>query len=135
MREVFDGRVLGRLRVAQNAALQYWQAFAHMPQIPPPGDSGADPDEAKLVQSGKDALLYLHRGAAVKNCDWGLHREDGPYLLLPHLAKGRDLGRLAAMKVRAGSAFKRGMDMEGSGTVVVSVRVSGRCRLRGCTRR
>src|SRR5204863_5448781 len=41
-----------------------------------------------------------HRGAAVKNCDWGLHREDGPYLLLPHLAKGRDLGRLAAMKVR-----------------------------------
>ena len=86
--------------LGQNAALQYWQAFAHLPKVPAPGDTGPDPDEAKLVESGKDALLYLRRGASVGPCDWGLHREDGPYLLLPHLAKGRDLGRLANMKVR-----------------------------------
>ena len=95
--------------LGQNAALNYWQAFAHLPrQLPAPGETGADPDEAKLLESSKDALLYLHRGAAIGPCDWGLHREDGPYLLLPHLAKGRDLGRLAGMKVRQDLAAGNG---------------------------
>ena len=96
--------------LGQNAALQYWQAFAHLPKVPAPGDTGPDPDEARLVESGKDALLYLHRGASVGPCDWGLHREDGPYLLLPHLAKGRDLGRLANMKVRRDFAAGNGRE-------------------------
>jgi hypothetical protein len=97
--------------LGQNAALNYWQAFAHLPrQLPAPGETGADPDEAKLLESSKDALLYLHRGAAIGPCDWGLHREDGPYLLLPHLAKGRDLGRLAGMKVRQDLAAGKGRE-------------------------
>jgi hypothetical protein len=97
--------------LGQNAALNYWQAFAHLPaKLPAPGDAGADPDEAKLLESGKDALLYLHRGAAIGPCDWGLHREDGPYLLLPHLGKGRDLGRLAGMKMRRDFAAGNGRD-------------------------
>jgi hypothetical protein len=107
----------------QNAALQYWQAFAQMPQLDEakqkllasavaPGDaSPTDPAAAELADSAKDALLYLHRGAAIGPCDWGLHREDGPDLLLPHLGKGRDLGRLACLRAR--QDFARGDNAKG----------------------
>ena len=86
--------------LGQNAALCYWQAFAHLPKLEPVGSDAPEPDLAKALESGKDALLYLHRGAAIGPCDWGLHPEDGPYLLLPHLSKGRDLSRLACMRVK-----------------------------------
>src|SRR4051794_26181953 len=95
--------------LGQNAALRYWQAFAHLPKLnegqqallaEPPSATRPSAEAAKLAASGKDALLYLHRGAAIGPCDWGLHTEDGPYLLLPHLGKGRDLARLACLKAR-----------------------------------
>jgi hypothetical protein len=102
-----------RSELGNNAALRYWQAFAQLPKLDggkekllaEPGD-GTSADAAKLVESGKDALLYFHRGAAIGPCDWGLHPEDGPYLLLPHLGKGRELARLACLKARAD--FARG---------------------------
>ena len=91
--------------LGQNAALRYWQAFAALPQLderrqkllaePSTGD-----DAAKLAAEAETALVALRRGAAIAPCDWGLHREDGPYLLLPHLGKGRDLGRLASLRTR-----------------------------------
>jgi hypothetical protein len=91
--------------LGQNAALRYWQAFAVFPKLDERAQKLlAEPftsdDAAKLAESGGNALLYLQRGAAIGPCDWGLHREDGPYLLLPHLAKGRDLARLAALRAR-----------------------------------
>jgi len=95
--------------LGRNAALRYWQAFAQMPKVDEqqqkllaaaPGAGASDAEAMKLVESGKDALRYLHRGAAIGPCDWGLHREDGPYLLLPHLPKGRDLARLACLSAR-----------------------------------
>jgi hypothetical protein len=99
--------------LGQNAALRYWQAFAAFPKLderqqkllaePPARD-----EAAKLAAAGENALLYLHRGAAIAQCDWGLHREDGPYLLLPHLAKGRDLARLASLRARLDFAAGNG---------------------------
>lgn len=92
--------------LGQNAALRYWQAFAIFPKLDEQqqkllADASAQgADTAKLAEAGENSLLYLRRGAAIGPCDWGLHREDGPYLLLPHLAKGRDLARLAALKAR-----------------------------------
>jgi hypothetical protein len=102
-----------RSGLGNNAALRYWQAYAQLPKLDErqekllaePGDGTSD-DAAKLVESGSNALLYLHRGAAIGPCDWGLHPEDGPYLLLPHLGKGRDLARLACLKARGD--FSRG---------------------------
>lgn len=94
--------------LGRNAALRYWQAFAAMPKLDegqqkllgaPPGDA-TDPAADKLLEQGRNALLYLHRGAEIPACDWGLHREDGPYLLLPHLGKARELGRLASLHAR-----------------------------------
>jgi hypothetical protein len=102
-----------RSGLGDNAALRYWQAFSQLPKLDErqeklmaePG-GGTSEDAARREASGKDALLYLHRGAAIGSCDWGLHREDGPYLLLPHLGKGRDLARLACLKARGD--FARG---------------------------
>jgi hypothetical protein len=104
--------------LGQNAALRYWQAFAQLPKfderqqkvLADPTASTAE-DVAKLAESGRDTLLYLRRGAAIPQCDWGLHPEDGPYLLLPHLAKARDVARLASLRARV--EFAAGNQAEG----------------------
>src|SRR5262245_46371651 len=82
-----------------NAALKYWQAFALLPAL--------DKDEEKLLERWNKAPLdaaalklieksggsrdYLHRGAMVPRCDWGLGYEDGIFLRLPYLAKSMTL--------------------------------------------
>ena len=97
-------------QTSNNAALRYWQAFAHTPELNEerqksladalaPGGKLSD-EHVKLLDDGRDALLYLRRGAALKECDWGLHYEDGPYLLLPQLVRSRNLARLAALRTR-----------------------------------
>lgn len=103
--------------LGQNAALRYWQAFAHLPALDerqqkllaaPASGGPVDLEAAALSEQGRDALLYLRRGAAISQCDWGLHPEDGPYLLLPHLAKGRELARLASLRARVEFAHGNG---------------------------
>ena len=114
-RQAAQERARGQL--GQNAALRYWQAFAHMPALDEgqqkllasSASAGAvDPTAAKLAEEGRNALLYLNRGAAIRECDWGLHPEDGPYLLLPHLSRGRNLARLAAVRARVEFAAGNG---------------------------
>lgn len=104
-------------RLGENAALRYWTAFAVMPKLDAQqqkllsAQPGAEVDAAaaaKLIEDGRNALLYLRRGAAIGPCDWGLPRGDGPYLLLPHLAKARDLGRLASLRARQEMAEGKG---------------------------
>ena len=94
----------------RNAALSYWQAFALMPRIDAglrrslgeavsakrPIDSGL----RKLVDSSENALRYLHRGTRFKQCTWGLAYENGPFAMLPHLTKVRDLARIALLRAR-----------------------------------
>lgn len=121
--------------LGQNAALRYWQAFAHFPELddrqqkllatPPAGQPKLE--AAALADQGRDTLLYLRRGAAIPQCDWGLHPEDGPYLLLPHLAKGRELARLASLRARV--AFSQGDAQAGvdtaADTLVLGRHLSG----------
>jgi hypothetical protein len=101
--------------LAGNAALQYWQAFAQMPTLDKNQEkilgewSTVALDDAaveKLVVDSRASLKYLHRGANEKRCDWGLDYSDGISLMLPHLAKARDLARLAALHARY--EFQRG---------------------------
>ena len=101
--------------LGQNAALRYWQAFAHLSRLDEaqkkvlegqPAAGAPDAEAVKVTEAGRDALVYLRRGAAIGPVDWGLHREDGPNLLLPHLGRGRDLARLAALRARV--EFSRG---------------------------
>ena len=97
-----------------NAAIQYWQAFTLMPTLDKeqekildewysvPLDAAAD----KLISASQTSLMYLHRGAKLQHCDWGLDSNDGISLLLPHLSKARALSRLAALRAR--SRFEQG---------------------------
>lgn len=90
-----------------NAALLYWLAFAVR-------NSNEDQDRIlanwktvpwdeatmEILESGANSLRYLHRGAVIQRCDWGLPFDEGPNLLLPHLGKARNLAYLAALRAR-----------------------------------
>lgn len=94
--------------LAANAAMKYWQAFAQMPTLDKDqekllGDWYKAPlDDAalKLIAASETSRLYLHRGAKLSRCDWSLNYEDGMGLLLPYLAKSRDLARHAGLHAR-----------------------------------
>jgi len=90
-----------------NAALQYWQAFAVMPEAAGNPDvldnwktAPLDAAAMGVVASGKSSLHYLHRGAPMQRCDWGLAIDQGLDVQLPHLAKARELACLAALRAR-----------------------------------
>src|SRR5947209_4020895 len=98
-----------------NAALKYWLAFANMnfdkeqekileEWNKVPLDVKAD----KLLDNARPMLLQLHRGAQIERCDWGLDYEDGVGMLLPHLAKARNLTRVAALDIRRELARQNG---------------------------
>jgi hypothetical protein len=103
-----------------NAAVQYWQAFSFMPNLDKEQEKllqditkvdewhkvPLHPEAQKLVDASQASLMYLRRGAKLALCDWGLEYDDGIRLLLPHLAKARDLVRLAALRARI--ALERG---------------------------
>jgi hypothetical protein len=94
--------------LAANAAVQYWQAFGLMPTLDKEQEEllqnwqtvPLDAAAVKLIDSGRNSVMYLRRGAKLSRCDWGLDYEDGIGMLLPHLAKARDLARLAALEAR-----------------------------------
>src|SRR5688572_16792276 len=64
-----------------NAALQYWQAFSHLPASDAAQEkvlsewatiSLDDPAVKKLLAGSHTSLMYLRRGAKMQRCDWGL---------------------------------------------------------------
>lgn len=98
------------LPLNENAALSYWTAFALLPPIDDQlrrkivscaaGDVPVDNDLRELVKEGENSLKYLHRGAKIGPCGWGIAFEYGPYAYLPHLGKARELARLALLRAR-----------------------------------
>jgi hypothetical protein len=105
----------GKADLANNAALQYWMAFSQLPPLDKDHErvlselftiSVDDPAVGKLLAASHSSLMFLHRGAALPRCDWGLDYNDGISMLMPHLAKSRDLARLAALDARR--AFENG---------------------------
>jgi hypothetical protein len=94
--------------VSENAALQYWQAFVTMPAFDAEQEkllqnwATAPIDEAvnKLLDESQTSLMFLHRGAQMRECDWGLDYRDGANMHLPHLIRARTLARLAALDAR-----------------------------------
>jgi hypothetical protein len=101
-----------------NAALQYWQAFSMISEGTKTAIDEADvagPAPAMLADWIADdhdtRLAYLHAGAAMSRCDWGLDFSKGTELLLPHLNHARTLATLALL--RAGHRFGRERWREG----------------------
>jgi len=100
-----------RATVAPNAAGIYWQAFSAMPNLKDEQKKILDAatasttapltDDLKpIVAQFRVALHEMHRARAVTPCDWQLDTEAGPELLLPHLQKARELGRVALLRAR-----------------------------------
>jgi hypothetical protein len=88
-----------------NAALQYWQGSASISEetkkhlqdfdtIALRGDVLAD------VSDDNASIAFVHAGAAMDKCDWGLDLREGPELLMPHLNVTRVLGRQTLMRAR-----------------------------------
>jgi len=94
-------------KLANNAALRYWSAFAQMQ------DSPITPEQAKdlqsimegtrpysdlkhreLVERNRRAIETLLRGAAIPECDWGLEFQLGSEAPIEHVRKALALGRL-----------------------------------------
>src|SRR4029453_9935613 len=105
----------GRTELAANAALQYWMAFSQLPALDKDQEkvlgelqtiSVDDPAVSKLLAASQSSLMFLHRGAALKQCDWGLDYNGGISMLLPPRGKARELARLAALDARR--AFEHG---------------------------
>jgi hypothetical protein len=95
--------------VSNNAALQYWQAFAMLPALNDEQekllDNRAtvaldDPAVSKLLADSHASLMFLTRAARLRECDWGLDYNDGASMYLPHLNKARTLARIAALEAR-----------------------------------
>src|SRR5438067_1785323 len=96
---------------SENAALQYWQAFATMPklsndeqnQLADYAEHPVNPQDTRirdLVKQSEYALHMMHRGAAIKQCDWGISYEDGVEVLLPQGSAARVLTSLARLRMR-----------------------------------
>jgi hypothetical protein len=93
--------------LGDNAALKYWLAFAMMPTLTDAEDDlvihwrGKVPDKAvaDVLAKSDAALKLLHEATQYENCNWGLPK-DGPDTPMPHLAKARQLSRLACLRAR-----------------------------------
>ena len=100
--------------MSNNAALQYWQAFATLPALDLEQEKLLDNratvplDDAatKLLDGAHASFMFMHRAARLRQCDWGLDYRDGVSMHLPHLGKARTLARLAALEARR--AFEAG---------------------------
>ena len=114
-----------------NAALAYWQAFALMPAIDNDlrkklgqcvsGEHPVDKQLQDLVNSSANALQYMHRGTKVDACDWGIAYDLGPYAMLPHLSKSRDLARIALLRARL--SFNAGENQAAMDDIIATVRL------------
>jgi len=111
----------------ENAALKYWQAFATMPKLSDAeqnrlAEYPAKPLDAhsrEIVSQAEYALQMMRRGAALRNCDWGVSYEDGVFLLLPQGSASRLLTSLA--RLRARMRFEAGQNAEAIEDLVAAI--------------
>ncbi|MGD2174621.1 MAG: hypothetical protein PVJ27_04390, partial [Candidatus Brocadiaceae bacterium] len=117
---------------AENAALDYWRAFALMPSLSQQqeeimldrGPLEEEPEGTdKLLREFAPALHLMHRASRAPRCDWGVdYVEEGTGALLPHLGKARKLARGAVFRARA--RWARGEPEEAVEDLVAAVRTA-----------
>src|SRR5438874_4278527 len=113
-RVIFCALILSQLAHAEskpddNAALQYWRAFAMMPTLDDYSrpkidtwDTVAVSDSLRtLLKTYANSIHLAHLGAAEPRCDWGIAMDvDGPFTLLPYLGRGRELSMAMLLAAR-----------------------------------
>jgi hypothetical protein len=102
-----SGNAQQRLKLADNAALRYWAAFAQMQ------DSAITDEQAKelnlilegtapyadlkyreLVEKNRPALETMIRGTSISACDWGIDYGLGQDTPVDYVRRALELGRL-----------------------------------------
>jgi hypothetical protein len=76
----------------------------------------------KLIARSHLSRMYLHRGAKLQRCEWGVDYEDGLRLILPHLGKMRTLTLLTALHAR--HEFEQGHWQAGAEDVTALLRLA-----------
>lgn len=123
-------------RAAPNAAVIYWQAFSAMPNLNEAErlqlteatkfmNAPLDDKIRPVVDQFDQALRQMHRATQVVPCDWQLNEDDGPFLLLPHLQKARDLARVALLRARL--RFAAGEQEAAVGDVLDTIHMARDC--------
>jgi hypothetical protein len=109
--------LLGRVSAAEvfrtdiNPALLYWQAFAVIPDLPTEDQKylfdsewrnrPMDERAGQLAMRFDATFRFLRQAAASQvACDWGIDMSEGPYTLLPHLAKAKRCAQAATLRAR-----------------------------------
>jgi hypothetical protein len=91
-----------------NAALKYWTGFALLPALDRKEERfledwnkvPLDGAALTLLTRSQQSRAYLHKGANLPHCDWGLEYSEGWRLALPYLPKAMTLARLGALHAR-----------------------------------
>ena len=115
-----------------NPALLYWQAAALLPKLNDDQArelremaSGKLPvDLAKVEKLGFAPAENILRKATASSapCDWGISKDEGPWMALPHIAKVMELARVAAVEAEA--KLTQGNTKEGIEWLLVVHRVA-----------
>lgn len=121
------------LQTRSNAALQYWQAVATIPESDSlssreklilqqwntvPIDDGV----RDLLERCHEAIAFFLQGATMRNCDWGLRLslvQFGAGAPMPHLRKMRTLSNLVLLYAR--NLFNKGKCNEALEVVVAAI--------------
>src|ERR1700683_2713923 len=123
--------------LGDNAALRYWPAFyflssrvndkAHERILSNWDSVPLDNAVEQVIQGDHTALEYLHEGAQIQDCDWGLDYSKGPSLLLPYLNYARSLALLTCVRARWELAHgQAGAAVDDLGDVLAMARHGGR---------
>src|SRR5262245_18700224 len=95
--------------LSENAALKYWQAFAALPRLTDAQQKKLnaecltmplDAHAREVVTRAASSLRVMHRGAALRRCEWALDLEEGVAARFSHAEAGRVLSSLACLRAR-----------------------------------
>jgi len=115
-----------------NPALLYWQAAAISPKLTDEqagelrdtasGKKPIDPAKMEALKLGAAGRILRKAAESTAPCDWGLMREDGPGMLMPHLSKLREMANIATAQAEV--LLAQGKTGEGLDWLLVTHRIA-----------
>jgi len=121
----------------ENAALNYWQAFATLPKFTDAEKkklaevmtTPLDDLARKIVTDAQYSLQMMHYGAAHRRCDWGMRHDEGIFTRLPQADAARVMASLVCLRARM--RFEAGQSAEALDDIIAGMTLSRHCSLTG----
>ena len=86
------------------------------------GKKPVDPAKLEALKLAGAERVLRKAAESTAPCDWGLMREDGPGMLMPHLSKLREMANIATAQAEA--LFAQGKTGEGLDWLLVTHRIA-----------